>query len=235
MPKSWTLLDFFFVVLGGFLGAAVAAAVSALVGGEDEAFIALALLGQYVGHLLVLWWLSSRKDHPDLGFAVEGRDSLYIGVGLMLQIALSVLFLPLTSLLFPDAESAQQVGTTLAGLETTAARITAILTAVVLAPVTEEAMFRGILLKSQAHRSNRAIMLITALVFSVFHVLGLDPSRMLQAAAVVLPQLFLVGLVLAWVTLRTKRLGPAIFIHSGFNLLAAIVLLLPEELLESVS
>ncbi len=235
MPKSWTLLDFLFVVLGGFLGAAVAAALSALVGGGDEVFVALALLGQYVGHLLVLWWLSSRKGHPDLGFAVEGRDSLYIGVGLILQIALSILFLPLTSLLFPDAESAQQVGTTLAGLETTAARIAAILTAVVLAPVTEEAMFRGILLKSQAHRSNRSIMVITALVFSVFHVLGLDPSRMLQAAAVVLPQLFLVGLVLAWVTLRTKRLGPAIFIHSGFNLLAAIVLLLPEELLESVS
>jgi membrane protease YdiL (CAAX protease family) len=235
VPKSWTLLDFFLVVLGGFLGAAAAGAVGALLGGEDEAFIALALLGQYVGHLLVLWLLSSRKDHPELGFAVEGRDSLYIGVGLLLQIALSVLFLPLSSLLFPDAESAQQVGTTLAGLETTTARITAILTAVVLAPVTEEAMFRGILLKSQAHRSNRAIMVITALVFSVFHVLGLDPSRMLEAAAVVLPQLFLVGLVLAWVTLRTGRLGPAIFIHSGFNLLAAIVLLLPEELLDSVS
>jgi hypothetical protein len=34
--------------------------------------------------------------------------------------------------------------------------------------------------------------------------------------------------------LRSNRLGPAIFIHSGFNLLAAIVLLLPPELLESV-
>jgi membrane protease YdiL (CAAX protease family) len=77
-------------------------------------------------------------------------------------------------------------------------------------------------------------MVITALVFSVFHLLGLDPERMLSAAAVVLPQLFIVGVVLAWVTLRSKRLGPAIFIHSGFNLLAAIVLLLPPELLESV-
>jgi membrane protease YdiL (CAAX protease family) len=78
-------------------------------------------------------------------------------------------------------------------------------------------------------------MIITALVFAVFHLLGLDPERLLPAAAVVLPQLLIVGLVLAWVTLRTKRLGPAIFIHSGFNLLAAIVLLLPPELLESVS
>ncbi|HEX6146058.1 MAG TPA: CPBP family glutamic-type intramembrane protease, partial [Acidimicrobiia bacterium] len=75
---------------------------------------------------------------------------------------------------------------------------------------------------------------VTALVFAFFHMLGLQPSRILQAAAVVLPQLFVVGLVLAWVTLRSKRLGPAIFIHSGFNLLAAVVLLLPPELLESL-
>ncbi len=78
-------------------------------------------------------------------------------------------------------------------------------------------------------------MVTTALVFSVFHLLGLDPTRMLQAAAVVLPQLFIVGLVLAWLTLRTGRLGPAIFVHSGFNLLAAVVLLLPPELLERAS
>ena len=61
-----------------------------------------------------------------------------------------------------------------------------------------------------------------------------DPSRMLEAGALVLPQLFLVGCVLASVTLRSGRLGPAIFIHSGFNLLAALVLLLPPEMLESI-
>ena len=72
-------------------------------------------------------------------------------------------------------------------------------------------------------------MVLTSLVFAAFHTLGLDPERLLQAAAVVLPQLFLVGLVLAWITLRTGRLGPAIFIHSGFNLLAALVFLLPPE------
>jgi membrane protease YdiL (CAAX protease family) len=76
---------------------------------------------------------------------------------------------------------------------------------------------------------------VTALVFAAFHIIGLDPSRLLAASAVVLPQLFIVGVVLAWVTLRTNRLGPAIFMHSGFNLLAAIVLLVPPELLEQVS
>ncbi len=233
MPRPWSLLDFLLVILGGFLGAAVFVGVSAVLG-DDELFLVLALGGQYLGHLLVLWVIYRRKGNPDLGFAVESRDVFYLGLGLLLQLGLAVLFLPLSSLLFPDGDSAQQVGTAMSGLETTAARVAAMVTAVVLAPVTEELTFRGVLLKTQEKRSPRVIMVVTALVFSVFHLLGLDPSRMLQAAAVVLPQLFIVGLILAWVTLRTKRLGPAIFIHSGFNLLAAVVLLLPPELLESV-
>ena len=78
-------------------------------------------------------------------------------------------------------------------------------------------------------------MVVSALVFALFHLLGLDPNRMLEAAAIVLPQLFIVGMILAWITFRSQRLGPAIFLHSGFNLLAAIALLLPPELLESIT
>jgi len=233
VPRSWSLSDFLLVILGGFVGAAIFVGISEALG-EDELFLVLALGGQYLGHLVVLWLLSRRKGHPDLGFSIEGRDVLYLGGGLLLQFALAVVFLPLSTLLLPDGDSAQQVGTALAGLETTAARVAAMVTAVVLAPVTEELTFRGVLLKTQEHRKPRTIMVITALVFAIFHLLGLDPGRMLEAAAVVLPQLFIVGLILAWVTMRTRRLGPAIFIHSGFNLLAAVVLLLPPELLESV-
>jgi membrane protease YdiL (CAAX protease family) len=56
-----------------------------------------------------------------------------------------------------------------------------------------------------------------------------------QSAVVVLPPIFLLGLVLGWLTQRSGRLGPAIFLHSGWNLLAAFVLLLPPEFLEQVS
>lgn len=231
MPRAWSLTDFIFVFLGGFLGAALLAAAGSAIE-DDELFLVLALAGQYLGHLLVLFVLSRRKGHPDLGFAIEGRDVVYLGAGLFLQLGLAILFLPLSTLLLPESESAQQVGTALAGLETTPARIAAIVTAVVLAPVTEELLFRGVLLKVLEPRGRRITLAVTSGVFAIFHLLGLDPTRMLQAAAVVLPQLVIVGLVLAWVTLRSKRLGPAIFIHSGFNLLAAVVLLLPTEMLE---
>lgn len=232
MPRPWSLFDFLLVVLGGLVGAALLVAVGTLLG-DGEMSLVLGLSGQYIGHLLVLWLLARRRS--EVGFAIEGSDTLYLGLGLLLQLALAVLFLPLSSLLFPNGDSAQQVGTALAGLETTPARLAAMATAVVLAPVTEELVFRGVLLKALEGRARRTIMVVTALVFAAFHLLGLDPDRILQAAAVVLPQLFIVGLVLAWVTLRSKRLGPAIFVHSGFNLLAAVVfLVLPPELLEQI-
>jgi hypothetical protein len=234
VPKTWTVVDFILVVLGGILGAGLFAALS-LLWDQDEFLLVLGLVGQYVGHLVVLWLLARTKTDSDLGFSIEAGDLRYLGLGLLLQVVLAVIFLPLTQYFFPDGESVQEVGSALASLESTAARVAAVVIAAVVAPVTEELTFRGVLLKAMGNRSRRAIVVVTALVFAGFHILGLDPSRMLEAAAVVLPQLFIVGAALAWVTLRTNRLGPAIFMHSGFNLLAALVLLVPPELLEPVS
>jgi membrane protease YdiL (CAAX protease family) len=234
VPKPWTVVDFILVVLGGFLGAGIFVAFS-LLWGEGELLLVLGLAGQYLGHLGVLWLLGRGKSNPDLGFSIEAGDLRYLGLGLLLQLVLLVLFLPLTNYFFPEGESVQQVGSALAGLESTAARVAAVLVAVLLAPVTEELAFRGVLLKAMGTRARSTIIVVTALVFAAFHVLGLDPARLLEASAVVLPQLFIVGAALAWVTLRSNRLGPAIFMHSGFNLLAAIVLLVPPELLEPVS
>jgi uncharacterized protein len=232
VPRPWSLFDFLLVFLGGLAGAAIFVAVGAVTGGGELALI-LGLTAQYVGHLVVLWMLARRRE--DLGFAIEGSDTFYLGLGVVLQLTLAVVFLPLASVLFPEGGSAQEVTSTLSRLETTPARVAAIFTAVVVAPVTEELTFRGVLLKALHGRGRRAAMILSSLVFAAFHMLGLPPDRFLQAAVVVVPTIFLVGLVLAWVTLRKGRLGPAIFIHSGFNLLAAVVLLLPPDLLEPIS
>jgi membrane protease YdiL (CAAX protease family) len=234
VPKSWSYLDFVLVFVGGLIGALVAVGVGTAIG-DDEALLVLGLLGQYTGHLVTIWILSRSKDNPDLGFTIKGADSIYVGAGFLLQLILSVAFLPLTTLLFPEGDSAQQVGSALSGLESSAARLAAVFSAVVLAPLTEELMFRGVLMKAIKSTKKWLIILVTATVFSAFHITGLDPSRFLQAAAIVIPQLFIVGALLAWITLRTERLGPAIFLHSGFNLLAAVVLLMPPELLDSIS
>jgi len=104
----------------------------------------------------------------------------------------------------------------------------------VLGPIAEELMFRGILLKSLSAGGIRRASLITAIGFSGYHLLGLT-GDLLTGAILLFPIILIVGLVLARVTVRRGRLGPAIFIHSGFNLLAVVVLLIPPELLEQVS
>jgi membrane protease YdiL (CAAX protease family) len=232
VPRPWSLLDFLLIFLGGLLGSGLFLAMGALLGG-GELTLVMALAGQYVGHLLVLWVLARGRE--DLGFTVRGADIRYLGAGLLLQLGLAILFLPLSNLLLPEGETAQEVAGAIAGLETVPARVTAVLIAVVVAPVTEELTFRGVLLKVFQGRSPRVAMTITALVFSAFHLIGLPPDRFLASATVVMPQLFIVGIILAWVTLRSGRLGPAIFVHSGFNLLAALVLLIPSEMLEPIS
>ena len=201
---------------------------------NSELLLITGLVGQYIGHLLVFWLLTRRKQDPDIGFSIDRGDTRYVALGLLLQLVLALLFFPLATLLLPDGDSAQQIGKALSALESTASQVAAIVIAVVLAPVVEEIAFRGVLLKAMSGRSRRVAMAVSALVFALFHLLGLDPSRIVEAAAIVLPQLFIVGMILAWVTFRSQRLGPAIFLHSGFNLLAAVALLLPPELLESV-
>lgn len=228
-PRTWSYLDFVLVILGGFLGAGVFAAVGFAVDNE-EVFIILALAGQYVGHLFVFWLINRSKPPNSLGLEVHGRDTVYVIAGVGLQLGISILFLPVVLLLFPDGGPAQEIGSVISGLTSTAARISSLFISVVLAPVTEEIAFRGVLVKALGKKSNRSIIVISAAVFSLFHVAGLASGSFLQAAVIVLPQLFLVGVVLAWLTLRSGRLGPAIFLHSGFNLLAAIVLLLPADL-----
>ncbi|REK11736.1 MAG: CPBP family intramembrane metalloprotease [Actinobacteria bacterium] len=232
MIRTWSIIDFVLVMLGGFLGTAVFAVIG-IVAASDEYFILLALAGQYAGHLFVLWLLNRSKPEGSLGFEVRGRDAGYLIAGLGLQFGLSLLFLPLVLYLFPEGGPAQEVGSTISELESSGARISSLLISVVLAPITEELAFRGVLIQTMINRSRRFIIVVSALVFSLFHVLGLATDNFGPAAAVVLPQLFIVGMILAWVTLRSERLGPAIFLHGGFNLLAAIVLLLPPEVLNA--
>ena len=232
MLKPWSVFDFVLVWLGGILGAGLIYAAATLLG-DDELALVLGLAGQYLGSLGVFWLLRRQRSGP-VGFNVQPTDVFYVGIGLLLQIVLAVAFLPLTQLLFPDGAPPQQVAEALANIESSLLlKLVLVVAAVLLAPIIEELMYRGVLLQAVSGRSRRFVMVVTALVFSLAHVVGLHPERPLASAAVVLPPVFLLGLTLAWVTLRAKRLGPAIFVHSGWNLLAVVVLLLPQELLEN--
>jgi uncharacterized protein len=230
---AWSVYDFILIWFGGLVGTGVFFAVGDRVGDGDWTTV-LALAGQYVGSLGVFWILTRKKDVGEIGLTVNPGDFFYVGLGLVLQIAIALLFFPISNLLFPDGRPQQEVAEVIANADTAFLRVALVGAAVVLGPFTEELMYRGILFKALQSRGTVFAVILSSLVFAAVHLAGIDTSQLLASAAVFLLPLFLLGLILAWVTQRTGRLGPAIFLHSGWNLLSAFVLLLPTEILEPV-
>jgi membrane protease YdiL (CAAX protease family) len=96
-----------------------------------------------------------------------------------------------------------------------------ILAVVVLAPVTEELLFRGALLRSLLRRTtpDRAVF-ASAAVFGIVHVIG-DPS---VGSLIALPAIILLGIVSGYQAARTGNLSRSIMLHMGFNALSAVLL-----------
>lgn len=85
---------------------------------------------------------------------------------------------------------------------------------VVVAPLVEEFLFRGLLLKPLAERVGAPLAIgATALLFGLLHLT--DP-------AAVLP-LIIFGVILALLRLRSGSLGPPVLLHAGNNLLAFVL------------
>lgn len=100
-----------------------------------------------------------------------------------------------------------------------------ILSAVLIAPVLEEAIFRGLLqsvLVEWFGPSMRwGVVLVAAMLFALVHISAVPEGAEVQ----VLFGLFVFGGVLGWLYERTGSLWPSIMVHIGFNALNVIVAL----------
>jgi uncharacterized protein len=84
------------------------------------------------------------------------------------------------------------------------------------APIIEELFFRGLLLRALQRRWGEwPAIIISTLVFAAVHFQTLQ-----------FPALALFGLLAGWLTVRSGRLGPAIWTHVGFNATTVSILLL---------
>ena len=91
-----------------------------------------------------------------------------------------------------------------------------VFTLVVVAPVTEEPLFRGLLLRGfLAHRSRWKAVLISSLLFGAFHI---HPRQVLPA--------IVIGGVFAWWRIETGSVLPALIGHALYNLTAVVFLFL---------
>jgi membrane protease YdiL (CAAX protease family) len=231
LPAARWSLPQFLLVFGIGLGASlVATIVAATIAGGELSVTAFAMVfgAQSLGSLGTMWWLSRTKGsgsmRDDFGLRLELSDSWAIFAGFGLQIAVALLTAPLVYLFFGDDPPQQQVSE-ITGSSSGLGEALLIVAAVgLLAPLTEEMMFRGMLLSRSARALSRtASIIVTAAAFAIVHLL--DPS-----VVVYLPGLFLIGVVLALVSLRRGDLSLAIPIHAGVNLTAALLLLFGDEL-----
>ena len=227
----WRVRDVIYAFLAGIAGSIVVTLAVLLAGADplEPVGFSLVFAGQFAGSLLVIVLLSRRRGSgslaADTGFVLRPRDWWGVPAGMVLQLAIALLTAPLVFWLFGNDPPEQSVSGIADASDTLIGQLFIILSVAVLAPIIEEIIFRGMLLNVlRRSLSVWPSILISAAVFAGVHLV--DPN-----AIAVVPGLFLLGIVLAWVALRRGDISLAIAMHSGINLLAAISLVWGDDLL----
>ncbi|MBO5145219.1 MAG: CPBP family intramembrane metalloprotease [Lachnospiraceae bacterium] len=94
----------------------------------------------------------------------------------------------------------------------------AMLAAVILAPINEECIMRGLILKNlQKYFSVPAVIIIQAVMFGIFHMNWVQ-------GIYVLP----IGAALGYVAVKSRSVLPSIYMHLFYNLMSFVLGVLPE-------
>lgn len=229
----WTGRRFAAVLGAWFLGGVVGAIVTIALGIDaagDPVGLAVAVLGQAAGAFIVIYLVSrdsgSGSLRRDVGFVVRPRDLLWLLGGFVLQFAAALVVYPIIQLFVDDPDTQQQVAQVAEGTSDTAGRLVLVLMFVVVAPLIEELIFRGVLLSWLAQRMTIGwAVVLSAAVFAAVHLT--DPEAVLAV-----PGLFIIGLGLGWAAQRYGSLSVPILLHAGVNLTATIALFYGDELLD---
>lgn len=222
----WGIGDFFIVYFAGFFASAVGLtigiALSDQKAGDPSTAVTLAcaLGAMYGAYAVALVLVSKYKGRGslslDFGVAVRARYWWALIVGFGLQFVLGALVFPLMSLVDNEKQSVVEELRDSSG----AKLAVLVITAGLLAPVFEEILFRGLLLRSLQRRLTPELAIaIQALVFAGIHLT--DPS--LGTLAVV-PALYALGVISGIAAVRVGDLSVSIPLHVGFNLVTILAL-----------
>lgn len=219
-PPRWGLGD----VLGGLLtSVAIPLAMAAIVFGlarsrvSETWEVVLFALSTWAG--LVAWtFLSSyvkgrRSLKEDFGWSFQGSD---VGWGVAAGVGALVVTGVLIAVLVDEVPQADEG--LLAVRPDGAAELIALATIVILgAPVVEELFFRGLFLRSAQRRlGTPGAVFATSIVFGLVHI----PDRAVFGAALAFFPPFVLGLMLAFLAVRTGRLGSSVIAHMSVNAVA---------------
>lgn len=222
-PPRWGLGD----VLGGLAtSVSLPLAMAALVFGLGDGFglsqtwtVVLFALSTWAG--LVAWTFASSYTkgahslRDDFGWSFRGADVLRgVGAGIGALVATGVVI----ALLVDDVSRPEEG--LLAVRPEGAGELIAFGALVILgAPLVEELFFRGLFLRSAQRRlGTTGAVFATSIVFGLVHI----PDRAAFGLALAFAPPFFLGLVLAFLAVRTGRLGSSVVAHMSVNALAFI-------------
>ncbi|HVR32790.1 MAG TPA: type II CAAX endopeptidase family protein [Acidimicrobiia bacterium] len=228
--QPFTVFDFLFAYYSGFVGALAVAVVLGPVT-DGATLLVASLVGHHAAQLLGLAIVLRRRNSSfgGLGLHVEPSDGVYLIAGVVLQIAIIAAFIPVARLIGAE-DSTQSLAYEIPNVEGTLLRAGLVLSVALVGPVTEELLFRGLLPRVVGRWTSQGMsFVVAAFFFAVLHLVGVTTDNIVQSMVLLLPQLFIIGLILGWQTMRRRRLGVAIFTHAGFNLVAVLVLLFAPE------
>jgi membrane protease YdiL (CAAX protease family) len=208
-----------------FVGFAAAVIASLIVGPEltDRETFRVVVPAQGLAQVAIIgWWASqSARRRLSLGLRFDSSDLIGLPIGVGFQIAASIALLPIVYWVFDGDGPTQEVIESASALSGVDIALMAVGVGV-LAPIAEELVFRGALLRALIVRRGESFATyVSASVFAAIHLL--DPNAWL-----VVPVLFLLGIVLAKQATSTGRLARPILTHAAFNLLAVGALLVGE-------
>lgn len=191
--------------------------------GNDVRLIFLSSLGGIAFVLPTIWWIVKRVDKASL------RESLYLYGTTFLSYVTWFLILILTFLLMGvliQVLGAQETPNFMLNLEypTLMHKILLLITVVIIAPIVEEVVFRGFLLKrfSGTFLGIHGAVFVTAFIWAVIH--G-------QYESVYIFVIFLIGIIFGYARVMTNSLYIPIMMHAVMNLWSTLGLFYEKAVL----
>jgi membrane protease YdiL (CAAX protease family) len=223
----WGLGDVLWVWFVGLVVGATAGSITLAIRGRasgldpDGIDLAVGLFAQNGAILLALMGVARTKGLGDLrrdfGLTIRLRDWPWLAAGVLLQV-LSIGAIELLGQVARGGMPEQQAADTVSHSQGPEI-VFVILGVALFAPLVEELLFRGLLLRSLLRRTSPVgAVSISAVVFAAAHLL--DPST-----ASLMAPLLLLATISGIRAVRTGDLSQSIMLHVGFNLLSAVLLI----------
>ena len=177
-------------------------------------------LAQFATMALLVWLTVGRRGQGlrhELGLRLRIQEIYWIAIGMGAAITLGIAQWPIAKLWDNGHHGKQNIGEQVRD-SSSIARVLLFFVVVIIAPVVEETIFRGVVLRSALRRMRAPVaVLVSGVSFAAIHLgdIATFPS---------LPALIMLGTGSAILAVRTGELGRSIYLHMGFNLMGFIAL-----------